>query len=180
MPARPAVSRTAAVPVLVAVLTLATFSLAGCAEDDSLSLVETKSPVQLLRNEAWYRLPEFIVKSASETTDVSVACSADGMERSWTSSTVALVNNSFAPRTEGVLDEVVATFTDQGWVAEEAAVAEGRASVLTRPDSIATITIHAVPKTSEHRASIALTTTGPCVATDGPDSDEVRLLESRG
>ena len=171
-------ARLLLIPLLVplVVLPLAACSPAG---DDELTLVETKSPVQLLRNEAWYRLPDFIVKESSETTDVSIACSDDGMERSWTSSTIALVNNSFAPRTAAVAEDVIASFVSQGWAAAVGDAAEGEETVLTKEGSIATIAIHAVPKSDEHRASIAITTTGPCVTTAGEDSDEVKVLEGR-
>ena len=142
-------------------------------------MVDTKGPVQLLRNEAWFRLPALMVKGDSETTDVSVAC--DGADSSrlryWTSSTIALLNNSFAPRSISLADELVASFEEQGWEP----VREGNeTSVLTRLTklgSFATIEIEARVKTSEHRASVRITTTGPCVETDGAGSAEVRLLE---
>ena len=45
--------------------------------------------------------------------------------------------------------------------------------------SIAVISVVATEKSTEHRASIAISITGPCVVTDGEDSDEVRRLEGR-
>jgi hypothetical protein len=50
-------------------------------------------------------------------------------------------------------------------------------TVLSRPIAVAVIEIEALQKTDEHRASIRITTSGPCVATAGADSDEVRQLE---
>jgi hypothetical protein len=149
--------------------------LAGCATADTgeLRLVDTKGSVQLLRNEAWLRLPTLMVKGDEETNDASVACDASGASRSWSASTTALINNSFAPRVEGVATTLVESFVEQGWTAT------GSPVVLSKEGSLATIEVDTTEKTPEHRASITITTTGPCVATDGPDSDEVRTLEGR-
>ncbi len=152
--------------------------LSGCsAEPEALTLVETKSPVQLLRNEAWYRLPEVMIKGDSETTDVSVACDSDGYSRSWQSSTVALLNNSFAPRARGVAEALTASFEEQGWVATSNESPTAVVTLLVKTSSVAHIEIEATDKTSEHRATVRITATGPCVDTAGPDSDEVRDLE---
>ena len=155
-------------------------ALAGCAQSSQAPrLVETKAVVQLLRNEAWYRLPEVMVKGDSETDDVSVGCEGDpdGRIRNWQSSTVALINNSFAPRAIGVADTLAATFTNQGWTRERTESEEGVTTVLRRVNVVAVITIDAVKKTPEHRATVRITVTGPCVLTEGPDSEEVQLLE---
>ena len=159
---------------------LALALLAGCSSGPQpLTLVETKSPVQLLRNDAWYRLPEVMVKQDSETTDRSEACDDDpqGLLRAWHSSTIALVTNSQAPRVVTAGDELAATFVEQGWVAERSEEQTAVLTVLTRPSSVAVIEIEAVPKTEQHRASIRITASGPCGATAGADSDEVRDLE---
>jgi hypothetical protein len=153
----------------------------GCSTDDgALSLVETKSPVQLLRNEAWFRLPDVMIKGDQETTDISVACNDDGTERSWLSRTTALINNSFAPRTDGVAKELVASFTSQGWTSTEKTDSESTEYTLDKENSLAVISVLAVEKTADHRASISISITGPCVMTAGPDSDEVRSLEDGG
>lgn len=153
--------------------------LAGCSsEPDALTLVETKSPVQLLRNEAWYRLPEVMIKEDSDTTDTSEACNDDGAMRLWRSSTVALVTNSQAPRVVTAGDNLAASFVEQGWEAERREEGAAVLTVLTRTTSVAVIEIEAVEKTDAHRASIRITASGPCVLTAGADSDEVRKLES--
>jgi len=162
------------VPVLLLAL------LSGCASDDGgLNLAETKSPVQLLRNEAWFRLPDVMVKGDSETTDTSLACDESGRERSWLSGTTALINNSFAPRTAGVAQELVDSFSAQGWTATVDSAEGSTEYTLDKAGSIAVISVVATEKSKEHRASIAISITGPCVATDGADSDEVRQLEGR-
>ena len=164
--------------IVPAVLALAL--LAGCSSaPEPLTLARTKSPVQLLRNDAWYRLPEVMVKEDSDTTDASEACDDDpsGRMRSWHSSTIALVNNSQAPRVVLAGDNLAATFVEQGWQAERSERESAVLTVLTRASSVAVIEIEAVPKTEQHRASIRITASGPCVQTGGADSDEVRSLE---
>ena len=162
---------------LVAAL-LVTLALAGCSSaPHALTLVETKSPVQLLRNEAWYRLPDVMIKEDSETSDSSQACDDEGALRSWQSSTVALVTNSQAPRVVIAGDDLAASFVAQGWAAERSEDGAAVLTVLTRATSVAVIEIEAVEKTDGHRASIRITASGPCVMTAGADSDEVRNLE---
>ena len=155
-------------------------ALTGCVQGSQAPrLVETKAVVQLLRNEAWYRLPDVMIKGDAETEDVSIGCVGDqeGRLRAWKSSTVALVNNSFAPRVVGVADTLVATFANQGWTSERSESFDGVTTVLERLNAVAVITIEARAKTPEHRASVRITVTGPCVITDGPESEEVRMLE---
>lgn len=163
----------------IAVIAVLLLGLSACAQSaPSLSLLDTKSPVQLLRNEAWFRLPAVMVKGDSEVTDVSVACNDDpkGRLRYWTSSTVALVNNSFAPRVTGVADNLVASFVEQGWTATRTEESGAVLTALEKVDTVAKMEIESVEKTSEHRATVRISVTGPCVRTDGPDSDEVRML----
>src|SRR4051812_46602090 len=150
---------------LVAVLAVAV-ALAGCSSAPvALTLVETKSPVQLLRNEAWYRLPAVMVKQDSETTDASQACDDEGALRLWRSSTIALVTNSQAPRVVLAGDDLAASFVEQGWEATRSEEGAAVLTVLTRSSSVAVIEIEAVEKTEAHRASIRITASGPCVQT---------------
>ena len=63
---------------MLARLAIAFFMLlvvTSCATEPG-ALTQTKASVQLLRNEARYRLPELMIKTDSETSDVSVACDA--------------------------------------------------------------------------------------------------------
>lgn len=167
-----------ALRILVPLLIVAT--LAGCSSDSgSLRLTDTKASVQLLRNEAWFRLPDVMVKGDYETTDVSMPCDDSGVQRSWLSGTTALINNSFAPRTSGVASELVASFREQGWESSQRSLAGSTQYTLQRLDSFAVISVLATEKADGHRASIAISISGPCVATGGEDSDEVRLLEGR-
>lgn len=179
-------SRVATVPgmtalrILVPLALVLTLGLTGCADSQQgLRLTDTKASVQLLRNEAWFRLPDVMVKGDSETTDVSRPCDGDGLDRSWLSGTTALINNSFAPRTAGVARELVDSFSEQGWDASEVNGVGATEYTLHKEDSFAVISVVATEKEEGRRASIAISITGPCVATAGPDSAEVRLLEGR-
>lgn len=165
-------------PTRLLALAVICLALAGCSSaPDTLTLVETKSPVQLLRNEAWYRLPDVMIKEDSETTDVSEACDDEGALRLWRSSTIALLTNSQAPRVVTAGDNLAASFVEEGWEAQRSEEGTAVLTVLTRKSSVAVVEIEAVEKTEAHRASIRITASGPCVMTAGADSDEVRTLE---
>lgn len=174
-------------PIFSAALVL--LALAGCASpaaDSSaldalgdLTLVESKAPTQLLRNEAASRVPRVVVQDVAETEDASVSClgadvDPDGLAREWHSTAIFLVTNSQAARVETVTDKVAASFVDQGWTSEPV---DG-ATELSSTGSPVVITIAAVLKSSGQHAEIRIVTTGPCVRTDGPESDEVIGLET--
>jgi hypothetical protein len=168
------------------IVALACLALAGCSSDTgALTLVETKSPVQLLRNEAWSRMPELMLNGAVETTDASTACqdAADdprGTMRSWTSSTVAQLNNSFAARFDTIAEELADSFEAQGWSVERHEEQGQLTFAIKSNRSVAVIAIDARAKSDDHRASIGIVVSGPCVLTAGADSDEVKALEVQG
>jgi hypothetical protein len=151
-----------------------------------VTLAQSKSYAQLLRNEASSRLPEIILKEVSETTDVSVACedeSADpeGLARSWSSTTSILITNSTAARVQSVSEDLIATFVDQGWTST---LAEESTDTLTIADlrndsSLAWIQIATASKSDGQVPSIVITARGACAMTEGPLSDEVVLLEGQ-
>ena len=157
--------------------------LAGCAAAPAapaeLTLVETKSPVQLLRNEAASRLDDSVVSAIRKTGDLSFPCfneeeNPGGLIRQWKSSAeLVLVDGSDRV---GAAQALVATFTDQGWVAKEVSSDTSFAlTLLSKPDSVAGIEVSSADETAS--AMIRITATGPCVTTGGPDSDEVVALE---
>lgn len=135
----------------------------------TLSLAQTKSPVQLLRNDALARVEQRFVAETS-TTDGSEACfteqdNPEGLVRQWHSTgELELTNDADAGY---IAERLVQSFTGDGWDDS----GEGDIVQLSSDRSVASITI------SSSSAAITVTVTGPCVTTDGPDSDEVLDLE---
>ena len=175
-------------------------SLASCASapatdtGTSVTLAQSKSPVQLLRNETASRIPTGAIEALGESTDSSVACLSeeddpDGLVRQWTSTSVVLIERASQWRTKKIAKDLVQTLVDDGWTARDAGgSASVQSSLLTRGVSLAEIMITS-KEPSESTAStskgevvtdyrIEIETHGPCVETDGPESDEVTRLEA--
>ncbi|WP_411698662.1 hypothetical protein [Conyzicola sp.] len=146
-----------------------------------VTLAQSKSYAQLLRNEASSRLPEIVLKQVAESTDVSIACDDDpaGLLRSWTSTMKILVTNSTAARVQQVADDLAATFVEQGWKAAEGEESTDTLVVtkLRSATSLADMAITATSKATDQVPSIQVTATGVCALTGGPESDEVTMLE---
>ena len=141
----------------------------------------------------------------TETEDTSKACLGEdedplGLSRSWHSSARVLVEDASAWRVDAVVDGVADSFVEQGWVARplggsatervillssKTSPAEIRLSA-TRPDPDAPADPPAPADTATAGAvaadavTIELSVHGPCVATEGTDSDAVKKLEERG
>lgn len=173
--------------------------LAGCAADTGeaaeLSLGQTKSPVQLLRNDAAGRIPPAVIEAVEEAQDLSVACldEADdpmGLRRSWHSTAIVTIEDGAKWRIETVVTDLVDSYVDQGWVARplggsstvkntlltsDASFAEIRvASKVPDADVVSTSTEEII-----EAALIEVQVHGPCVATAGAESEEVTSLEGR-
>ncbi|TBN57761.1 hypothetical protein EYE40_10380 [Glaciihabitans arcticus] len=164
-------------------------ALAGCASvgsagsiegaSDDVTLAQSKSPVQLLRNEAASRLPSIVLLDVAETTDTSVSCSdadadPDGRARSWTSGLTVHVANSRAASVPNVVSDLTDSFLEQDWTVSE----EGEGSVvLANAGSAVVIELATAAREGNENATIRITTSGPCVLTDGAESDEVKALE---
>jgi hypothetical protein len=159
------------------------FLLAGCAStppptDSALTLADTKSAAQLLRNDAAQRLPSVMVKDVVDLFDTSVSCQTtavdpDGTMRAWTSGATLMITNSQAARIDIVSERLIAAYTDAGWAATVLANHVTRLESPTRP----TILVEPVEKSDGIAPMILIETTGPCVLTAGVDSDEVKQLE---
>ena len=159
--------------------------LAGCAgtaeqtDSGELRLVDTKSPVQLLRNDATDRVPSEDVASIRKEVDHSEPCfdekkNPGGLVRQWSSS-VELVLADGTDRV-AIMDKLVTSFTDQGWTSEELTNTADLWDVQLASDaSVATIEVSSSELSIV--SIIRVISTGPCVTTDGPDSDEVKSLE---
>jgi hypothetical protein len=147
--------------------------------EGELTLVQSKSPVQLIRNDATNRVDKELVSDIRKTTDASTPCyneedNPGGLIRQWKSS-AELVLVGGADRdaaTKSLVDSVI----DQGWTAEEVSEDDSFGlTLLTSSSSVASIEISSADFSAV--AIIRITATGPCVVTDGPDSDEVTSLE---
>ena len=179
----------------LAVVALSLAALTACASQSggtadtataTLTLAQTKSPVQLLRNEAANRIDEFIVETINETEDLSAPCKtaeADplGLERSWTSSVEVSLKAGSAWRAAIVADELVASFEEQGWIASRGAPSAVTYTGLKSENSAATIglTVTSEDLAAGTPAKLQITTKGPCVTTGGAESDEVKRLEKK-
>jgi hypothetical protein len=162
-------STVGAVVVVSSLGACATTSESPSAEAVSdVTLAQSKSYAQLLRNEASSRLPEIVLKQVAQSTDVSIACDDDpaGLSRSWSSSMSILVTNSTAARIQQVADDLAASFVAQGWKAKQTDESTD-SHVVTQLRSATSL------------ADIAITATGVCALTEGPESDEVTLLEGQ-
>ncbi len=151
--------------------------LAGCAASPAeLSLVETKSAVQLLRNSTAALVPDDALLSVVKSVDASEPCDAGDPIRRWRSSVILNISAQRAGEVRGFFDDLVARYVDDGW--KRGNVGD-REAVLSTPDSVATIDV-LMTEDADHDgdgASITVLVIGPCVTTDGQDSDEVTGLD---
>ena len=151
--------------------------LTGCAAQpaaDGLTLLQTKSPVQLMRNEAADRLDPAVFDVVRKSTDTSFPCVTEdgndgGIVRQWKSSTdLALVEGADE---NAAAEAIVESFVTQGWAAEKLEEAGVDLTELSKAESIAVIRVAAADESTS--ALVRITALGPCVVTGGPDSDEV-------
>jgi hypothetical protein len=154
-----------------------------------LTLAESKSPVQLLRNEAVSRIPEDVVLNAPSNIDGSQACLSaeedpNGVIRRWTSSVDVNLRLDEAPNTQAIVDAVLATFTDDGWMSQAitGSKASNQAHLLTNETagttavSLAQLRVEAIVAIDGASSFIRVQAIGPCVVTDGARSAEVTEL----
>lgn len=154
-----------------------------------LTLAESKSPAQLLRNTAVSRIAEDAVLNVGTEIDGSVACLSHeedpkGYIRKWVSSVDVNIRQPETPNTQAIVDAVLVTFTDQGWMSQQiAGSSEDRhAFLLTNGTAAAAgvadarLRVEAVVSNDGLTSFIHVETTGPCVVTGGADSSEVTQL----
>jgi hypothetical protein len=182
------VQKSVVVGLVGAVLCAA--SLSACSGEDTGSatatLAQTKSPVQLMRNEAAARVPTGAVSSNEQVEDLSVACKTEaadpeGRDRSWRSSALVNIGDDSAWRVDKIGDDVAASFVEEGWTLSKGPKTTTTILILENPGSAASITLAVTEaaEDGESSASIRVTAAGPCVLTDGKDSQEVKQLEKR-
>ena len=169
-----------------AILALAC-TLSACAGQDTAgaSLVETKSPVQFLRNEAASRLIDGTDDSVEKQEDFSAACKPESEDpkelyRSWRSTLLASVPPDSAVGVDQFVGALATSFAEDGWVLKESHDGDSSAKVstMTKSGSVANLKFTSTEDTGSG-ASMLIEASGPCVLTDGPDSDEVLALEKK-
>jgi len=182
---------------IVAAAAITLVGLTACSSGPSTgngpTLADTKSPVQLLRNEAASRIPPATIASVTETLDVSVRCRTEsedpvGLRRSWHSDAQVTVEAASVWRVDAIVDGLGQSFVDQGWtltpidaggrihaieLSREGSTSEIRVSA-HRPDAAAPLASDATDP-----VTIDLELHGPCVETEGPQSAEVKKLEAQ-
>jgi hypothetical protein len=185
-------------------LTLLALTLTACAGDAASSvpgtypevtLAESKSPVQLLRNDAAGRIPTAVIDTVEDTEDISVACldeadDPNGLVRSWNSGAAVTIVSGSQWRVDAIVNNLVESFVAQGWIARSlGGSANLKSHLLTSEKSMAEITISAkIPDADQTSISteetvenvvVEIKVVGPCVMTEGTDSDEVKKVEGR-
>lgn len=181
------------------IATLSVLGLAACASPSAsvsgdypdVTLAKTKSPAQLLRNEAAARLPAEAIDEIIESQDTSVACLSEdedpqGTIRSWHSAVDVLIlgEAEVAP----LVKDLVASFEEQGWVGRDLG---GNASTIKKllesDGSLADMQISGFTpdpnatsvslEESVDQRTVQIEVHGPCVRTAGATSDEVVSLQ---
>ncbi len=151
-------------------------ALSACSSPETAqTLASTKSPAQLLRNEIADRIPASAIEGGLTVGDSSEACDQQGTVRSWRSDAVLAVVPDQAPRLRVIAETLVQSFVDQGWTAStrdaSSKLVEFRLTSSSSPSEV-----HITADASDRR-TITIVVNGPCVTTDGADSDEVTSLE---
>ena len=172
-------------PAIAATALLIAVALAGCSSaPEAQTLAQTKSPTQLLRNEASTRIPPGSIGAISGEEDHSVACKSsdedpDELYRSWQSSLLASIAADSAWRVEQLTTDITDSFIEDGWYVSGAKDGKDK-TVLTRPGAVSTMAFTVTAGAEDGSgASIHIDATGPCVLTAGPTSNEVTGLEKK-
>ena len=181
-------------------IALAVGSLTGCGEAapnanvpagdyPDLTLAESKSPAQLLRNTAVSRIPADVILNVGTDTDGSEACLSEdedpnGYIRRWKSSVDVNIKLPETPNTDAIVETVLTSFTDEGWMSQQitGSKADNQAHLLTNGTSeaasvsLAQVRIEAVIAGDKSTSYIHIESIGPCVVTEGANSSEVTQL----
>lgn len=154
-----------------------------------LTLAESKSPAQLLRNTAVSRIPTEVILNVGTDTDGSEACltteeDPNGTIRRWNSSVDVNLRLPEAPNTDAIVASVISSFTDEGWMAQSitGSTANNQAHLLTNGTSetasvsLAQVRVEGIITGDKTSSFIRIEAIGPCVVTDGENSSEVTQL----
>jgi hypothetical protein len=158
-----------------------------------VTLAQSKSATQLLRNVTTERVPAEVIDNIGMSADDSVACLEEGVDptgtvRSWRSLVQVALTETKTDQLEAIVTSLVATFEEQGWSAS-ALGGTSRGGKLLFSDEVAqSIQILGLAPDESRpdvwdgaaipRASVLIVIVGPCVRTAGADSDEVTRLST--
>ncbi len=176
-------TRTLIAAALVAVLVPTLLAGCGGSDVDASALANTKAPAQLLRNSVASRVPKTDVQKLGEADDLSVGCGDNGVMRSWRSSQLMFIQPVQAYKIRQLLLDLTGVLAVEGWKSvEDTPSGNIHEAKLTSTKTSSTILLTATGAADDqgNGASMEIVVTGPCVKTDGPNSDEVKHLENRG
>ncbi|TBN55479.1 hypothetical protein EYE40_14855 [Glaciihabitans arcticus] len=161
-------------------------TLSGCGEDTASGerIVDTKGPTQILRNDAASRVDESMLLSADRKTDISESCGLeakdpDGLMRYWHSGINLNLDTSSAESAQSEGEKLVASYVSEDWEATTQSGSDGSTTILENKASEQEIRVTVTNGGSGGLgAMITVDVYGPCVETGGPDSEEIKNLES--
>ena len=174
--------KIAALGITVAVIAIA---LSGCAAAETaeatLSLAETKSAAQLVRNSISGQISPEITAAVTDVTDASETCNSDSksLMRLWRSTARTELTPDAANKVMTIQQTIAGSFVSKGWTSESVKLSDSETIVtLTNPNSLAVIDITAMTDDDGvgTGATIFVDIAGPCVKTDGPGSAELQQL----
>ena len=159
--------------------------ISGCAAADTaeatLSLAETKSAAQLVRNSISGQISPEITAAVTDVTDASETCNSDSksLMRLWRSTARTELTPDAAGKVMTIQQTIAGSFVSKGWTSESVKLSDSSTIVtLTNPSSLAVIDITATTDDDGvgTGATIFVDIAGPCVKTDGPGSAELQQL----
>lgn len=171
-------ARRGLVAASVALGLVLTLGACTASEPTGLTLAQSKSPVQLLRNETASRIPAGLVAEVTNSSDGSVNCRTpetdpEGLSRQWKSS--ARITLTPEADLALVMSKLFISFREDGW--DQGTYGTATIIEFTKPDSVANIHITTSEKDGE-ATEVQVQVAGPCVMTGGATSDEVVKLEA--
>ena len=169
--------------IVVAILAVS-IGLTGCAGDSngaSLSLLDTKLAVQLLRNTVSGQVSSASTADVSQVDDASEKCDGEteGLMRMWRSTALTELTAERSGNVKAMVQTIAGGLTAKGWTSNAEQKNDSKYTVeLENPDAIGVIRITSTEDVEGDTTggTIFVEVTGPCVKTDGPGSDELRQL----
>ena len=168
-----------------AVLIAGVLLLSGCAADGAstatLSLADTKSSAQLVRNTISGQISADITASVSQVSDASETCDGDPQSdmRLWRSTALTELTPEAAGKIDLIQQTIAGIYEGKGWTSTAERLSDTSTMVtLENPSSLAVIEITATTDLdgTGTGSTLFVDIAGPCVKTDGPGSDELKQL----